>query len=152
MIIDNQYILDRSKRVGECLEWTRAVSVKGYGHISVGHTGSKGWTTRGWNASRAAYCAYHGVMLPPDIYVCHTCDNRLCVNVEHLFSGTAGDNLRDAARKGRINQDKVKFSVCTLDAVVEMRSAGATLTAISKATGVSVTHVHRVLAEGVRND
>src|SRR5262245_30404599 len=32
---------------------------------------------------------------------CHTCDNRPCVNPDHLFEGTKGDNARDSIKKGR---------------------------------------------------
>lgn len=42
--------------------------------------------------------------IPKKLHVCHRCDIKLCVNPEHLFLGTSGDNLRDASKKGRLRR------------------------------------------------
>lgn len=52
-------------------------------------------------APRVAYRSAHGYWPPKDLMVCHSCDNPPCCNPKHLWLGTALDNSRDCARKGR---------------------------------------------------
>lgn len=53
-------------------------------------------------ASRAMYMAANlRFDLPTNLFVCHKCDNPRCVNINHLFVGTAKDNAQDMIAKGR---------------------------------------------------
>jgi hypothetical protein len=77
-----------------CHEWNGAVKKDwGYGTFSTS-------TGKSVLAHRFFYEHTHGY-LPNDIFVCHECDNPACVNLDHLFPGTAGDNNRDRHKKGR---------------------------------------------------
>ncbi len=80
----------------ECWPWTAGVDSDGYGSFRPG--GSAPCVT----ASRFSWVLAHpGVLITPDINVCHHCDNPPCCNPDHLFVGTVAANMADRNRKGR---------------------------------------------------
>ena len=80
----------KAQQTETCWVWTHGLDPKGYGLFA-----HKGKTVR---AHRAAYELVNGE-IPEDLYVCHTCDNRKCINPDHLWVGTQKDNVVDAIKK-----------------------------------------------------
>ncbi len=56
---------------------------------------------RNVRAHRWIYQYVNDITLDREQYVCHTCDNPICVNPDHLWVGTAQQNSSDMVRKGR---------------------------------------------------
>lgn len=101
-----------------CWEVTKSLA-KGYPMIKV--------MGKQWRCSRFYYTYVHGP-IPEGMFVCHTCDNPLCVNPEHLFLGTPRDNHQDMVSKGRLKPPKGEThwsTDLTVEDVVRIREAYA---------------------------
>lgn len=96
-----------------CWNWTASQKEKGYGQFI--------WNGKMNRAHRLAWKLLRGD--PGDKEVAHRCDNRLCVNPEHLFLATHLENMQDCKAKGRhAHGESNTRSKLTAEQVSELRS------------------------------
>lgn len=78
----------RVKKTKTCWVWTGGKHTTGYGCF--------------WDGVKDIQAHHFLTPPPPGLLVLHRCDNRLCVNPDHIFFGTHKDNMQDCKAKGRM--------------------------------------------------
>ena len=128
---------EKVDKSGECWIWTDYVNPSGYGQFGK------------VLAHRLSWELANGRPLGPGKWALHHCDNRPCVRPEHLYEGTAKDNMRDASQRGRLwsprGEDHPSSKLTTSD-VMEIRELAGKATYRSVATqfGISQALVYAI--------
>lgn len=121
-----------------CWLWLGAESSNGYGAIGV--DGS---------IHRVSYMIHVGP-IPTGMFVCHTCDTKLCINPNHLFIGSHQDNMDDMNRKGRglkgEQASNAKLTEAQVREAHKRRSTGEKVRDIASSYGVSHSTISLILS------
>lgn len=121
----------------DCWEWQASIDTRGYGNFGVPKNDGKYLMQR---AHRVAWELTNGPLLGSSQHLCHTCDNRKCVNPAHLFIGNPKLNMQDCAAKGRFNNRKGENnprSKLTIDDVKNIRNSDLPLSKLALQYGVA---------------
>ena len=125
-----------------CWEWTAALR-EGYGALV--QTINRKQTH--WPAHRLSWVLHRGE-IPAGLMVCHKCDNRKCVNPDHLFLGTAKDNAEDMAKKKRSTwgerNSQAKLSEKEVLEIRKLRNEGWTYLDLTKKFNVTMSPIRDV--------
>mgnify|MGYP000128423906 CR=1 FL=1 len=124
-----------------CMQFVGKITKDGYGSLKV--------AGKSISTHRISYEIVYG-SIPDGLYVCHRCDNRLCVNPFHLFAATHKDNMADMRSKGRSltgeKHPRVKLQPCQ---VLEIREryafGGVSQTKLAEEYGIGDTQVWRIV-------
>lgn len=140
--------LSKVNKTDLCWLWTAGTRGKKtkYGAIKV-----KGKVI---DAHRVSYLLYKGD-IPDNLYVCHSCDVRLCVNPDHLFLGTHLENIQDAVTKNRYKGngkhknkargEKHGSAKLTQEKVNEIRASSFSARELSKIYGLGIRSIYKIL-------
>lgn len=82
---------DKVNKTETCWNWTASSRGVGYGAFKY-----EGLV---YDSHRFVWFLTYGSF--PKLLVLHKCDNRRCVNPEHLYEGTFKQNVRDMVDRGR---------------------------------------------------
>jgi hypothetical protein len=128
-----------------CWPWIGPVTSNGYGQ-------SHWKSAPDPKAHRSAYILRKG-LIPCGYVIRHTCDNKICVNPNHLVVGTYSDNAWDASDRGQLHKgEKHKNAKLRATEVVEMRSLfveGVRKSELARKFGVSFMNVSHIVARRI---
>lgn len=123
------------RKTDGCWEWIGGTS-RGYGIFKLNN--------KSYRAPRFAWRLLIGEV-PSGLFVLHSCDNRACVNPDHLFLGTHDDNMLDMVQKGRatgcpLRGEEASNAKLTNDQVLAIRAkkeAGMTYRPLCRLFGIT---------------
>lgn len=130
------------KGIDECWEWAGAIYNNGYGMVAL-----KRGKRKTFSAHRIAWIVANGKDIPAGLMICHKCDNRPCVNPNHLYAGTGRDNNTDTVRRNRGNRklgSDCSWSKLTEKQVLDILSSTMKQTLLAKKYGIDPSLVSQI--------
>jgi hypothetical protein len=126
-----------------CWIWTGAFKDSGYGRLDI--------NKKTYVAHRLSWTLFKG-KIPKGSLICHKCDNRSCINPDHLFVGTYKDNMQDCLKKNRFeSRATAKLKKEEVLKIRRLADAGASRAGLARRFNVSRTLIHQIISRKIWN-
>lgn len=142
---DRCVLMNNIKMANGCWEWQGSLCSGGYGTLW--------YKEKTCGTHRVSYEIFKGIIENGQC-VCHSCDNRKCINPDHLWLGTYKENIQDAVNKGRmekgVEKSKKMYTKLNIDLVKtikEMLNDGYKTFEISKILNLSYDIIYDIKRE-----
>ena len=139
---DEKRFWDKIRKTETCWIWEAGKNKDGYGYFSL--------AGKNLRAHRVLWEMINGPIQIGAV-LCHECDNRACVNPEHLWVGSDQSNASDMVRKGRsfrptgLLNNNAKITPAKVRKMRALRGSGVLLREIAKTFNVSVSLVSLIV-------
>jgi hypothetical protein len=128
--------VDKTSNPNGCWEWTGGKIRNGYGSFTL--------NCKSIVSHRFSYELYNG-SIPTGLHVLHKCDNRICVNPNHLFLGTNQDNMSDKVAKGRqAKGSTIGKAKLTEEQVLDIKTHKITCKEYAKKYGITMSTIYDI--------
>jgi hypothetical protein len=125
--------------MSDCIEYAKCKDRRGYG---VDHRNGKTY-----RAHRLAWADSYGE-IPDGLVIRHACNNRACINLEHLLLGTQADNIKDMIEQGRhakgSARGNAKLAETDIPDIRRRLANGESYTSIARVYNVNRTTITRI--------
>lgn len=105
--------------------------------IWQGQTDKKGYARHGGTLVHGFVWYHLGRACGEGLELCHQCNNRACINPDHLYAGSHLQNMQDAVANGKMGQGPRRVTLEQISLIKTMYSQGMTQREICKIVGVS---------------
>lgn len=122
----------QKKGQSDCWIWSGPIGSNGYGNLTE--------NKKYFAAHRISWNLYRGP-IPKGAFICHVCDNPLCVNPNHLFLGDPKINIEDANNKGHLNKPRIRLTKYQKLMIRSRKSSGHKTKDVAREFNISTRHV-----------